>query len=350
MANSSEYVLFVMGNPLLDIQAKVDEDFLNKYSLKANDAILAAEHHMPIYDELVEKYEVAYVAGGAAQNAARGAQYLLPPNSTVYVGCVSNDSYGEQLRKVSNAAGLRTEYMITEETATGTCAVLITGHHRSMVTRLCAAEKFSVDHLKKPEIWKFVEGAKYYYIEGYFLTVSIESILTIAEHAAENNKLFTMNLSAPFLPTFFKEQMEQTIPYWDIVFGNESEAEAFAASQDWETRDVREIALRIAKLPKKNTRRSRIVVFTQGTLPTIVVTGEGEVKEYPILPVKPEDIVDTNGAGDAFCGGFLGVIGDKTDIDISECVKAGHWLAHHCVQRLGPKYPEPEENIKYQPY
>ena len=27
------------------------------------------------------------------------------------------------------------------------------------------------------------------------------------------------------------------------------------------------------------------------------------VTEYPVIPVKPDDIVDTNGAGDAFVGG-----------------------------------------------
>lgn len=38
-----------MGNPLLDISAVVDSDFLAKYGLKANDAILAEEKHKPMY-------------------------------------------------------------------------------------------------------------------------------------------------------------------------------------------------------------------------------------------------------------------------------------------------------------
>ena len=37
-----------MGNPLLDITAVVDGDFLTKYGLKANDAILAADQHKPM--------------------------------------------------------------------------------------------------------------------------------------------------------------------------------------------------------------------------------------------------------------------------------------------------------------
>lgn len=39
--------LFCMGNPLLDIQV-TSEEVLKKYDLKANDAILAEEKHMPM--------------------------------------------------------------------------------------------------------------------------------------------------------------------------------------------------------------------------------------------------------------------------------------------------------------
>ena len=59
-------------------------------------------------------------------------------------------------------------------------------------------------------------------LQSFPLTVSPESILAIAEHAANNNKTFTMNLSAPFLVQFFKEPMMKVFPYIDIVFGNET--------------------------------------------------------------------------------------------------------------------------------
>ena len=53
-----EGALFGMGNPLLDISAEVPRDYLEKYDLKANDAILAEPRHMPIYQEIVDTYEV----------------------------------------------------------------------------------------------------------------------------------------------------------------------------------------------------------------------------------------------------------------------------------------------------
>jgi adenosine kinase len=42
------YPLFCIGNPLLDIQVTNAEELLNKYNLKANDAILAEEKHAPL--------------------------------------------------------------------------------------------------------------------------------------------------------------------------------------------------------------------------------------------------------------------------------------------------------------
>jgi sugar/nucleoside kinase (ribokinase family) len=65
-----------LGNPLLDISANVDEDFLSKYDLKPNNAILAEEKHKPLYDEMVQKYKVDYIPGGATQNTLRVAQVI----------------------------------------------------------------------------------------------------------------------------------------------------------------------------------------------------------------------------------------------------------------------------------
>lgn len=70
-------MLLGMGNPLLDISANVSEDLLEKYSMKPNDAILAEEKHMSLYEVLVNDYNVEYTAGGATQNSLRVAQVRL---------------------------------------------------------------------------------------------------------------------------------------------------------------------------------------------------------------------------------------------------------------------------------
>ena len=271
---------------------------LSQYGLKANDAILAEEKHMGLYEDLLTNRAAVQIAGGAAQNTARGAQYILPADSVLYIGAVGKDKYADILRSACAKAGLKTEYLEVDDVPTGRCGVIITGHDRSMCTHLAAANEYKIDHLKKPEIWSLVEKAKFYYIGGYHLTVSPPAIMALGEEAAKENKTFVLSLSAPFIPMFFKEPLEQTSPYWDFVIGNETEATAWAEGQGKETKDVKEIARLMAELPKKNGQRKRTAVITQGTEPTVVaVQGEGSIKEFPVHKIDDKEIVDTNGAG-----------------------------------------------------
>lgn len=122
--------------------------------------------------------------------------------------------------------------------------------------------------------------------------------MALAEEAAKTDKIFVLSLSAPFIPLFFKEQLAQTSPYWDYLIGNESEARSWAEGQGHETRDVAEIARLMADLPKKNEKRKRTVVITQGTEPTVVaVQGPKGVQEFGVRAIGKEEICDTNGAG-----------------------------------------------------
>lgn len=59
-------------------------------------------------------------------------------------------------------------------------------------------------------------------LQGFFLTVSPESIMKVATEASANNKIFSLNLSAPFISQFYKEQLMEVMPYVDILFGNET--------------------------------------------------------------------------------------------------------------------------------
>ena len=65
--SAPEGVLLGMGNPLLDISVNAEKDFLDKYGLEANNAILAEDKHVPMYKEMVDNMKVEYIAGGATQ-------------------------------------------------------------------------------------------------------------------------------------------------------------------------------------------------------------------------------------------------------------------------------------------
>ena len=162
--------------------------------------------------------------------------------------------------------------------------------------------------------------------------------MAAATHCAETDKAYCLNISAPFLVEVppFKAAMTALMPYVDFIFGNETEARAFGKSEGWATEDVAEIALRVSRLPKASGARPRTVVFTQGKEPT-VVAGGGKVTEYPVQRLDPSLLVDTNGAGDAFVGGFLSQLAcGKT---VSECCRAGSYAAREIIQLSGCAFP-----------
>ncbi|CAN9499865.1 unnamed protein product [Ophioblennius macclurei] len=338
--SASANSLFGMGNPLLDISVVVDKDFLDKYSLKPNDQILAEDKHKALFEEIVKKFKVEYHAGGATQNSIKIAQWMIqePHNVGTFFGCIGKDKFGEILKEKAEEAHIDAHYYEQEEEPTGTCAACITGTNRSLVANLAAANCYKKDkHLDLEENWKLVEKAKVYYIAGFFLTVSLESILKVAKHASENNKLFCLNLSAPFICQFFKDNLSQVLPYVDVLFGNETEAAAFAKEQDFDTKDIKEIAKKAQALPKVNKKRHRIVVLTQGKEDTVMALNE-KLDCFPVVKIDAKDIVDTNGAGDAFVGGFLSEL--VRDKPLDQCVKAAHYAANVIIRRGGCTFPE----------
>jgi adenosine kinase len=283
----------LLGNPLLDISAVVPAEILAKYEVKAGDAILAEDKHMPVYKDLVDNFEVQYIAGGATQNSIRVAQWLSQKEgTTAYIGCIGSDAFGESLKEASAKDGVQGLYMIDAETATGTCAVLVTAEgERSLITDLKAANNYKIDHFKEEPQQEAVKKAEIIYSSGFFLTVCPDAMVEAAK---------AMN----------------------------AEAKTFAEVSGWGDITHKEIAEKIQALPKEG--KARMAIVTQGSSPTLIAT-DGVVTEYPVIPC--ETLVDTNGAGDAWVGGFLfGLVSGK---DIPDSVKAANYAANHIIQRSG---------------
>jgi len=340
-ADIAEGTLFIMGNPLLDITAHVDEAYLEQYNVPKGTAMLAEESHFPIYEEIVAKGDVQYVAGGAAQNTARVVQWMVNKDGvTTYMGCVGDDDFGKQLADAAAAGGLNTEYLVDAEVPTGCCAAMVTAdHERTLVTKLSAANEYKIAHLEQEANQKLMESAQFFYFAGFFLTVSTDSIVHVGEHAAANNKVFAMNISAPFIAQFFTDDFKRALPYADYLFGNIDEAKALGAAMGW-GEDLETIARKAAEYEKVNDARERIVIFTQGAEPTNVLEG-GEWKQFEVIPVAEADLVDVNAAGDAFVGGYLSELiqGQET----AACVRAGLYCANKIVQQPGCTFPGPAD-------
>jgi adenosine kinase len=128
----------------------------------------------------------------------------------------------------------------------------------------------------------------------------------------------------------------------DYVFCNEDEAKCFADTNKLEYSSLKDVALAISKWTKVNTKRARVAIITQGRDPILVaISKEGDdsiQREFPVPTIEKDLIVDTNGAGDSFVGGFTSQIVQGKDLDTA--IRAGIWLSGQVIQRNGCTFPE----------
>merc|ERR1712182_28207 len=144
------------------------------------------------------------------------------------------------------------------------------------------------------------------------------------ETAVKTGATYCLNLSAPFLMQVppFKAVFVEAIPHADFLFGNETEARTWAETEGWDSTDLSFIATRLSLIPSAKGKK-RHVVITQGADSTIV---------------------DTNGAGDAYVGGFLAGLAKGKDIE--GCHKAGAYSASIIIQQSGCVCPgKPEHKL-----
>lgn len=153
-------------------------------------------------------------------------------------------------------------------------------------------------------------GAKIIYTTGFFITSNFEALMVAAKYAHEQKKPFAINLSAVFLVMGHKNEFLEMVKYADFVFGNEDETRAWGQAHGYTTDSLLEITALIAKLEKIDPSRPRYVITTQGKDPVLCsrhnfTTGETTSREIKVDLIPASRVVDLNGAGDAFVGGFM---------------------------------------------
>ncbi|XP_034486209.1 adenosine kinase-like [Drosophila innubila] len=340
-----EGVLIGFGNPLLDITTTVrDNVILQKYGLAENAAIIAQERHIPLFDELSKMKDVTYSAGGSCQNSIRVFQWIVTkPFCAYFIGAVGKDKFGETMAKRAISDGVQAIYQTNDKAPTGTCAVIVNGLNRSLVANLGASAFFSETWLNDKYLMCVVNRAKYFYTTGFFVAVSSGTVLKVAKISSSSYRTFVLNFSAVFVLTTQKAQLDEILPYTDIIIGNKEEVLAFADTHDWKTSDTFEIGKRLQCLPKDN-KRPRIVMITDSECPVLCFQKNGEILAYPVPKVDKSVIVDTNGCGDAFVGGFLSQL--VQDMPLDYCIRTGIFASQQVLRIVGvqidklPKFKE----------
>lgn len=293
--------VFFIENPLLDLSnEQTDDSMLKKYQLTHGQASLATPEQLPMYQELFKDSKTELIPGGSTLNTCRTFNFLQKEkNLCQYFGCVGQDEIGQRLEKTLNDLHITAKLHKDSETPTGTCACLILNNERTLCANLAACLKYPLSHLEAH--MEDLQQAQLMYSSAFFITSNFEALKRFAQFAAEKNIPFGFNLSAVFLIQFNLNEILEILPFADFVFANEDEGAAFAESQGWK---YEEFVANLQKFRKVNEKRQRCVVLTQGHR-NVQIGDEKGVREIEVVPLEKAEVVDTNGAGDSFVGGFL---------------------------------------------
>lgn len=343
----SDKLVFAIGNPLLDISAECETKVLEQYELQRGLACLAEDKHKQLFEDLMKNPTVATIPGGAAMNVLRCVNFMLKgtkPNSCLYYGSIADDERGAVLKENLNKENINHNFSITDETYTGACAVVITDKERALCADLAACLKYKTEHIDSNI--EALKDFKVLYTTGFFLSCNSEALKKVAAFSTENSITMAFNLSAVFLIGIFKQDYLDIIEQVEVVFGNEDECDEFGKIHEVGSTDRKEIAKFIAKLPKKDTTKSRTVIIHQGAENTIVAThdpakDETNVTEYPVDELSQDDIVDTNSAGDSFAGGYLSALAQGHTHETA--MKAAAYCAKYIIQTSGCSFPRTNE-------
>ncbi|KAK8838355.1 hypothetical protein M9Y10_032980 [Tritrichomonas musculus] len=338
-------------NPLIDATIEVGPEYLQKWNLRNDDAILADEKYQPLVDEVVNDPKVYMTGGGSCQNTLVMAQWMLQDKgTTAIVGAVGPDPNKEVLENIMKKSGVKCLYQVLPGEYTGCGIILVCEGNRSIVASVAAAGKFNFEKWDTPEVLDAVHNAKVIMISTYFLRSSDKTGLSVAIECGYHHIPLALTLSSP--SAIDSEAWPATLQLFrvsSIVFGNTTEMVCMGKKLKILPQEAKEEETDLVKLTKdlanwdQPTQR-RIVVTTNGELDTVACeTGSEPVIRTP-LTIEKSKIVDTNGAGDSFAGGFLAYYIQKAPL--AKCIDAGHYSSFWNLQERGCAVPSQKPDFK----
>jgi len=307
-----------IGNALTDILAVLNDDTLLEHFRLPKGSMQHVDHETgeKIWQTL-KPMGVQYVAGGSAANTITATAVLGMPSK--FIGKVGDDELGSLFKSDLSRNGIIST-LFKGSAGSGRAMVFITAPNaeRTFAVHLGAALELIPEDLS-PEQFK---GYDYFHIEGYL--VQNQSLVRRAvELAKEAGMIISIDMASYNVVesnyTFLHDIIEN---YVDIVFANETEAEAFAGKQPREALDE------IAKI-------CDIAVVKIGKDGSMVKRGD----EYHYIEAWPADTVDATGAGDVYAAGFL--FAHSHGLSLKECGDVGSIVAAKVVEVVGPKIDIP---------
>jgi fructokinase len=306
-----------IGNAIVDVLAKVDDEFLKKNKLIKGSMKLInkAEFEDLKKDVQIEKV----VAGGSVANSMAGIAHLQGNPS--FIGKINSDNFGELYRKSLQDINVNFSYLEkNEDLSTGASIILITpDSERTMCTYLGISSHLSADDINENNIIDH----ELIFLEGYLWDKGTsEKMFNHAISIAKKNKVkIAMSLSDIFCVTRHKADFYNLLKNdLDILIGNENEINELASKKN--------LLDSVNQLKELN----KLIVITRSENGSMVVKNN---EITTCNSIKVNRVLDLTGAGDLFAAGFLKEYLDKSDI--KKCLETGSILASKIIQKIGAR-------------
>lgn len=318
------YDVLGLGNAIVDVIARAEDDFLIKHGMhKGGMALIDEARAEAIYDAMGPAVEIS---GGSAANTIVGVAGFGA--RAAFIGKVKEDQLGRAFAHDIRAAGV--SFATTPARngpSTARCYVLVTPDgERTMNTYLGAAQDLHPEDVDA----ETVAASAITYLEGYLWDPqnAKDAFLKAAAIAHDAHRIVALTLSDAFCVDRWREEFLELIrgKTVDLLFANEAELHSLYQTADFDTA--------VAALRED----ARLAVVTRSAKGCLVVSREETlaVHAYPV-----ERVVDTTGAGDLFAAGFLS--GLARGADHKTAAQLGAMAAAEVIQHLGAR---PEASLK----
>ena len=340
--------VIALGNPIVDITVQIDKDTIQNFGLEWGRTVFNNEITQKFLDDLDKRPIVTYTPGGSIMNTLRVCSWCLNMNPNdagkfklTMLGAVGNDVYKDKIINSLKEAKVETLLEFKQQ-KTSKCGVGIYKKDRCLVPDIQASKNISKEFIedKKNEIFNH----DVLIIEGYFLRENFDLCKYLCEEFNREQKLVILTLSAVVIVQQYLDKIKEIANMCDMVIGNMEETEILAGGKNAVFQETYEKVHRIL------SPRNRLLVVTCGSHGVYCSKYNYKSMRLELILqcfpnfVKNDEIVDLNGAGDAFLGGFLAMyLKGNRDNRLFSCCKAGNDAASVILRNIGCTYPK---NIK----
>jgi fructokinase len=306
-----------IGNAIVDIFVKVNDDFLSKNKLIKGSMKLIEKSE---YENLMKIIKIEKIeAGGSVANTMAGIAYLKGDSS--FIGKINSDEFGKIYKKSLEKIFVNFAYIAkNEELPTGTSIIFVTpDSERTMCTYLGISSQLSKNDINENNIKDY----KIIFLEGYLWDkgMSEEMFKSVIYIAKKNNIKIAMSLSDIFcVKRHKKDFLKLLIKDLNILIGNENEINELASQKN--------LIDSVNQLKELN----KLVIITRSERGSIAIHNNQVVS---CDSFKPNQILDLTGAGDLFASGFFKEYVDNSDI--KKCLETGSMLAAKVIENFGAR-------------